>query len=124
MKNTHSHDGFTLIEALCAMVILSIGILGFFTLNATMINHNHRANTMTLASTEVAGQIERLRLKAYSTLPDPPLSFVSNQTGYTVTWTVTPNSPVADATLLKVSVDVPNNGPKVSYNYIRHDDGT
>ena len=124
MKAKRYQEGFTLVEALCAMVILSIGILGFFTLNATMINHNYRANTMTLASTEVAGQIERLRQRPYSALSNPPLSMVSPQTGYTVSWTVTPDNPTPDATLLVVTVAVPNNGPKVSYRYVRHDDGT
>lgn len=124
MKIPGNQAGFTLIEALCAMVILSIGILGFFTLNATMITHNFRANNMTVASTEVAGQIERLRQRPYSTLANPPLSLVSPQTGYTVSWTVTPNSPTTDASLIIVTVAVPNNGPTVSYRYVRHDDGT
>lgn len=126
MEKLIKQDGFTLIETLAAMVILTIGILGFFTLHARMINTTFRANCMTLASAAVAGQIESIRQNSYSGLVSSTgaTEITDPQTGYTVRWTVTNDTPVPDAKFVVVTVVVPNGGPTVSYDYVRHNDGT
>jgi type IV pilus modification protein PilV len=126
MKILLKQDGFTLIEALMAMAILTIGILSYYTLQGNMIGFNHRAYTVTQATTLVAGQLETIRNAAYSTLDTSTLLTQVNdaQTGYSVTWVVTPNTPVMNAKRITATVVVPNMGPTVSFNYVKFDDGT
>lgn len=126
MKILLKQDGFTLIEALIAMVVLTIGILSYFTLQGNMIGHNHRAYTMTQATNLVAAQLETIRQSAYSTLVSSTSATQVNdaQTGYSVTWTVTDDTPVLGAKLVIATVAVPNNGPTVTFNYVKYDDGT
>lgn len=116
------HDGFTLIEAITALVILTVGIFGFFAITISSIGTNTRANTTTLASAQVADQIERIRQSSYTTLADG--NRIDPQTGYNITWTVTNNSPIVNAKRVVVQIIVPNNGPTVTFDYVRHDDGT
>jgi type IV pilus modification protein PilV len=125
MKILLKQDGFTLIEALTAMVILTIGILSYFTLQGNMIGANHRAYTMTQATNLVAAQLEAIRQSPYSTLADSTLAtqFNDAQTGYSVTWTVTDDTPVSGAKLIAATVVVPNNGPTVTLDYVKYDDG-
>ncbi|KAF0188874.1 MAG: hypothetical protein FD168_1398 [Desulfobulbaceae bacterium] len=126
MQILRTQNGFTLIEALVAMFVLTIGILSYFTLQANMINHNHRASTMTQATNLVAGQLETIRQSPYSTLVSSTAAtqVVDAQTGYIITWIVTDNSPVPDAKRIVATVAVPNNGPTVNFDYVKFDDGT
>jgi prepilin-type N-terminal cleavage/methylation domain-containing protein len=126
MQRLRKEDGFTLIETMAAMAILTIGILTYFTLQANMIRTNARASSMSTASNLVAGQLETLRQAPYSTLASstPATQVVDAQTGYIVTWVVTPNVPVAGASRIAARVAVPNNGPVVTFDYVKFDDGT
>jgi type IV pilus assembly protein PilV len=59
-KIVTNEKGFTLIEALCAMVILSIGIFSFYSLQISSIQGNAKANRITTAATLNAAQIEKM----------------------------------------------------------------
>lgn len=60
MKKILSQDGFTLLEALIAMVILTVGILSLFTLQLSAINGNAKANQLTIATSVANDCFERL----------------------------------------------------------------
>ncbi|MBU1419956.1 MAG: prepilin-type N-terminal cleavage/methylation domain-containing protein [Proteobacteria bacterium] len=62
-------NGFTLIEALMAVVIFSIGLVAFFTMQTTVIKGNSTASGLTTASTWAADRVERLLATNY----DDPL---------------------------------------------------
>jgi type IV pilus assembly protein PilV len=115
--------GFTLIEVLIAMVVLTIGILAMMTMQTRAVTANHRASTMASASSVAAGQMERFQTIDYldptltngnhPAVPDPA-------TNYPVSWTVTDNSPVNGTKRIAITVQVPNNGPTVTYEYIKN----
>ena len=60
MKTRQSEKGFTLIEVLVAMVILTIGILSLYTMQISSIRGNSHAGRLTEASTWNADRIERV----------------------------------------------------------------
>ena len=66
MRILKSESGFTLIEALIAMVILTIGIMSLYTMQITAIKGNATANRLTTASTVAADCYERLLQADYN----------------------------------------------------------
>ena len=67
LKNT---KGFTLIEALIAMLVLTVGILGISTMQITSTKGNTTANKLTIASTAAGNSYELLLNLPYD---DPAL---------------------------------------------------
>ena len=59
-------NGFSLIEVLIAMMILTVGILSLYTLYITSIKGNSKGNSITTASTWAVDQIEYLMALDYS----------------------------------------------------------
>ena len=78
MINTRRAEqtGFTLIEVLITMVILSIGLLGIAGMQAAGLRNNHSAYTMTQASNLAMDMIDRIR--ANSTAAADYVGFDSN----------------------------------------------
>lgn len=60
MKPLLTQKGFTLIEALVAIVILTIGILSLYTMQVSSINGNATANHLTVATSVANNCYERL----------------------------------------------------------------
>jgi len=60
----HRPDGFTLIEILVAVLVLSIGLLGVASLQATSIRNNNDASMQTQASYIASDIADRLRANA------------------------------------------------------------
>lgn len=63
-------NGFTLIEALVAVVVFSIGLAAFFTMQTTVIKGNSTASGLTTASTWAADRVERLLAMDYDDILD------------------------------------------------------
>jgi len=57
-------DGFTLIEVLVAVLVLSIGMLGIASLQATSLRHNNDASMQTQASFLASDLADRMRANA------------------------------------------------------------
>jgi prepilin-type N-terminal cleavage/methylation domain-containing protein len=55
-----NHGGFTLIESLVALVVLTIGILAMYTMQSGSVRGNFRASQMTSASAWAADRMEQL----------------------------------------------------------------
>jgi type IV pilus modification protein PilV len=70
MKIIDDENGFTLIEVLVAMVILSIGILSMYSMQITSIRGNSTASQITIAATAGANQIENIFAMDYDQLVD------------------------------------------------------
>jgi len=64
-----NNSGFTLIEVLVAMVILSIGLLGTAALITGIINGNKVSNRITTATTCAQDEMEDVRRLGYSGMP-------------------------------------------------------
>lgn len=61
--------GFTLIEVLIAMIILSIGLLGMASLTIGIIKGNQFSNQLTTATTLAQDKLEDIRGLGYSGMP-------------------------------------------------------
>lgn len=107
--------GFTLIEILIAITILSVGMLALASLQASGIRVNATANRMTTRATWAQDRIEKLMAIPYS---DPWLEVAGNSGGldsggnthsitsdnYTISWVVANDNPVANTKLITVTV--------------------
>ena len=66
MKN---EKGFTLLEVLIAILILSVGLLGMASLTVAIIHGNKFSNDMTTATTLAQDKMEDIRRLGYSGMP-------------------------------------------------------
>jgi type IV pilus assembly protein PilV len=69
MFNTSNKNGFTLIEVLVAMVILSVGLLGTAALITGIISSNKLSNRISTATTCAQDKMEEIRRLGYSGMP-------------------------------------------------------
>lgn len=60
MNNPHNTKGFTLIEVLIAMVILTIGILTLYSMQIGAIKGNSTANSITTVASIARDQMEQI----------------------------------------------------------------
>jgi type IV pilus assembly protein PilV len=104
MRRSKDERGFTLLEVMIALVVLSIGLLGLASLQIMAIKGNSFGQQMTVASTLAQNQLEQLR-RTSGALADGN-DTVTDQNGitYTRTWTVTPNTPQQGATTVLITI--------------------
>jgi prepilin-type N-terminal cleavage/methylation domain-containing protein len=110
--------GFSLIEILIALVILSIALLGLAGLMATTTRNNAAGGHLTEAATLVQDTLERLRLTPLSILTAniaagaPQVDYPVGSTGitYTRTWSYTQTIP-AVSNLHTITITVTWNDP-------------
>lgn len=122
MKKLNSgikEQGFTLIEVLIAMVILSIAIIALTSMQTAGIKGNSTAQLLTTAGTWGADAVERVFVMDYDLLADG--SETSPDGNYTISWDVTEDDPMpatkrVDITVTAKDVDTQRN---VEINYIR-----
>lgn len=67
---SNENQGFTLIEALVAMVVLTIGILALMTLQGNLVQGNSRASHISEASSWAASEIEEIIDTPFTYLED------------------------------------------------------
>lgn len=101
--------GFTVLELLIAISILTVGLLGVASMQVSAIRGNDFASAQTEATTAGMDRIEKLLRLPYDhadllatgnphTDPTPP-------TGYTIGWNVTDNSPLNNTKTVIVTVN-------------------
>lgn len=69
MFNTRENSGFTLMEVLVAMLILSVGLLGMAALITGIINSNKLSNRISTATVLAQDKMEEVRQVGYSGMP-------------------------------------------------------
>lgn len=113
--------GFTLIEVLIAIVILSFGILAVSSMQISAIGGNYAAMQVTEATVYAADKIEEIMRLGYTA---GELSAGAHgpeaNARHTVTWTVTEDVPLDG--LKKVDIQVQADDPpkkKVSYTFYK-----
>lgn len=112
--------GFTLLEVLIALVILSVGILATTKLQLSFMQSNSKARVITEGTAQVQAKIEELISLPYDDLVN---GGPEDRGIYTFNWAVTPNNPVADTKTTLVTVTwLEKNVPKtVNYTFMKTD---
>jgi len=102
---TNEH-GFTLLEVIIAISILSIGLLGVASMQVASIRANALASNVTEGVTVASSRLEKLLASPYTnsdlsagnhTDPNPP-------SGYSVSWNVTDDFPAKNTKKISLSV--------------------
>jgi type IV pilus modification protein PilV len=100
--------GFTLLEVMIALVILSVGLLGLAALQLVAIKGNAFSSEMTYATMLAQQHAEILKSRAFtdSDLTAGDHSAIGNSKGvhYTVAWNVTDNAPDTDMKTIHLTV--------------------
>ena len=106
------NEGFTLLEVMIALVILSVGLLGLGALQLVAIKTNAFSSEMTYATMIAQQQAEILKSLPFShtnltaATESNPHTAVGSSKGvqYAIRWTVTDNSPATDMKTLNTFV--------------------
>jgi len=103
-----TEKGFTLSEALVAIVVLSLGLLGLERMHIAAIQVNTIASRLTQATTLAQDRAEQLMALPYN---HAMLADTTENTpqGYTISWTVDTNSSIGIKTI-NISVTWKNKG--------------
>ena len=96
-----TEKGFTLIEVLVAIVMLSLGLLGLGRMHIAAIQVNTIASRLTQGTTLAQDKAEQLMALPYDhpMLADTPHTDPPNPQGYTVSWEVITDVPSAVKTI-------------------------
>lgn len=122
LNNDH---GFTLIEAMVATLVLTIGILATVSMQSSSLHGNMFARETTEAAAAAVSVIENLRPLNYTT--DAELAdgtrILSNQDQYAISYTIQRNAIVNNTMLIQVTINWTEAGkPKtVNMAYIKSD---
>ena len=99
------NKGFTLIEVMIAIVILSVGLLGMASLTVGIIKGNKFSNEVTTATTLGQDKMEDIRRTGYSSVAAETKAVLpSPDDQYKREVTVTNNSPATDMKTMTVKV--------------------
>lgn len=115
ISGLRNNNGFTLVEILVAMSILTIALLGLASVTVMVIKGNYFSKTVTTATTLARDRMEQLKNTSYADLALPPLTdyaktdstIQSTQAAdsiYTRTKTITYDSPAANMATIVVMV--------------------
>jgi len=135
MKKNNRQDGFTLIEVLIAILLLTFGILGVGVMQNTSIQGNSTANKLTGAATWSGDALETLMARPYThaDLIDDNADGIAGidnidvvgspadggpvvQGIFTVFWNVADNYPVFGTKTIRVIVQRPDRGQVKTIN--------
>lgn len=135
-KSLSNTNGFTLVEVMIALAVLSIGIVGMMLMQGSGIRGNSTANTVTTGATLVGDRIEQIFAMDYDDLSDGDndgtggLDDVSAATAdgndtsdpdYDVFWNVVEDMPMPYTKFIRVIVTRVERGQTraISYNYVK-----
>jgi type IV pilus assembly protein PilV len=101
-------NGFTLIEVLISIIVLSIGMLGLSRITVATINANSSNKRHTIASTLVQDRMESVKKSGYAgatnTSYTEGYNTITNYAAYKRVTTITLNSPAANMRTVTVTV--------------------
>jgi Tfp pilus assembly protein PilV len=125
MKNIfYNINGFTLVEAVIALGVLSIGILAMFSMQTMGIRGNSSANRITTETTWGADRIEQLIASKYAPIATIPSGLIDNDPNYSIAWTVANNTPLEDMKLITITVTNVADGKSVALRQMKvNEDG-
>lgn len=112
--------GFTLIEVLIALFVLTIGILGMMVMQTTAINSNARASSMTIASNIATDRIEEFRNMPFGGINAGTFTENDPASGFPVERIIAPG--IANTMRITVTVTRPQGMAPVIFNYTKFRD--
>lgn len=119
---TSNNRGFTLIEAVISLGVLSIGILALFAMQTLSIRGNASASRITTLATWGSDEIEQRVLtatdKQIETFTQDPLDLPGNK-DYSIQKTRTEDSPVENVTTIDVAITNKLDGKRVTLRYLK-----
>lgn len=104
MRRIRSTRGFTLIEVVVAIVMLTFGVLASASLTAALMRSNRGVTNRTRAVETLRLKVEDLQSKKYSEIVTGNDTATIGGVTYSRAWTVTPDSPAANLKTVTLSV--------------------
>ncbi len=101
--------GFTMIEIIIAVLLLTVGLIGIVSVSVMVIDGNYYSKTVTTATSLAKDKLEELQSMSYENI----ISSSSPETKENIfsrSWTVTANSPAANMKTVVVTVTWPWKG--------------
>lgn len=89
MSKIKNNEGFTLIEIMIAVFILTVALLSLASVTVMVIKGNSFSKGMTTATTLAKAQLETLKNADYTTIASTSYASVTDFPGYERRWTVT-----------------------------------
>ena len=109
IRNLKKENGFTLLEVIVSIAILTFGLLAVASMQVRAIRGNDLASRITEASGWGQEKVEELLGLSYTDADLADLGATqhieqNHPAGYTITWDVTANNPVNNVKLIVVTV--------------------
>ena len=108
VRKLEREKGFTLLEVLFAIVILTFGLLAVASMQGAAIRGNSSASGLTQGTTWAQDRLEKLMALSYTHADlDPagnPHEEANPPAGYTIKWNITADNPVTDTKRIAVTV--------------------
>lgn len=104
-NDMESEKGFTLVEVMLAVCILSIGLLAIASMHVSAIDGNSNSRRLTEAMNYTQDKLEELQTLSYSDdlLKSGDRTEANPPDGYTIAWNVSVDNPFEDAKLITVT---------------------
>jgi type IV pilus assembly protein PilV len=119
IKKLQKDQGFTLIEVLIAISIFAVGLLAVATMQLSAIRVNSTAGQITTRITWAQDKLEELMALPYTDsqlqAAGSPFQEITPDGYYTISWTVTDDTPISDTKLITVTVTGRGKTTRVSY---------
>jgi type IV pilus assembly protein PilV len=98
-------DGFTLIEVMIALVVMSIGLTALAAVQISAIRGNAFSKRMTTAVSIAEARMEQIKNGSYaSIIPESSIQVTQSNMNFTRQVAVTNNSPLANTKTINVTV--------------------
>ena len=124
MRKRSKEEGFTLLEVIVAISILTFGILAVASMQASSIRGNSFASGVTEGTTWAGDQVERLMALSYDSAdldadpannPHGPVT----QGRYTINWNIADDTPMTNTKTINVTVTWTDQGIQKSVSLQR-----
>ncbi len=117
-RTSKTQDGFTLVECLIAMLILSVALLGMAAFMGSLMKANLKSKQTQTASTTMEAKMEELRNIPSSLLTNGNDTVSEGNTTYTRTWTV--GFVGGNLYTVNMKVDIGSTGKTVTADTLRN----
>lgn len=118
-KGKISEEGFTLLEVMIALMILSVGILGFMKLQIASIQGNAFGIEMTQATITGQEKMEELKNMAYGAMTGGNDTVTRAGVPFARSWTVTPSGTISTIEVVVGWTDKAGTGRSVTLATLR-----
>lgn len=96
MRRLRTNRGFTLIEVVVAIVMLTFGVLASASLTAALMRSNRGVTNRTRAVETLRLKVEELQSRTYANITSGNDTATIGGVTFSRAWTVTPDSPAAN----------------------------